>query len=279
MIPNRRLRPLTLWLPLAGALFSTTLLTPRASAEDRLGGEVAELTDKTRADAQKEVDVIVKASGDVVKARRALLKMGPVIWPVVDNALRLTPPDTARPHLNYLKALLAKKTEPDFEYFRGRIRRRVLIDDLPGIQAEAATFRNGRPDPANPKRTIPPTVRGTTTAGVTVYRSEDGTLAVAFGRDGDAKKPDAPEVSLTDPAAGFAMAIGGKPQAYERRSGKGSCATVEAPLGFAFAWATDGAPGKAPGGDGGDAGSAQAKGGAGEFTRSGSGGSGAPGGK
>jgi hypothetical protein len=64
---------------------------------------------------------------------------------------------------------------------------------------------------------------------------------------------------------------------YERQSGKGGDVTVTANAGFAFAWATDGANGKAPGGSGGDAGSGAAKGAAGQFGRSGNGGAGAPG--
>ena len=244
-----------------GFLLSATLLlatgahrSARVDADDRLPGEVAELTDKTRADAQVQLDVILKGTGDVGKARRALLLMGPAIWPAVDNALRLTPSDAARPHLTFLKALLLKKAEPEFEALRGRLRRKLLTDDMNGIGAELNEFRLGMKDPANPGKRLPLKVPATKLGSTTTYRSADQTLVVAFGGDATAKKPDAPEVSLTDPAAGFAAAVGGKPLPYDRQSGKGADASCEAPQGFAYAWPTDGAVGKAPGGTGGESG-------------------------
>jgi hypothetical protein len=203
--------------------------------------------------------------------------MGPAIWPAVDNALRLTPSDAARPHLTFLKALLLKKAEPEFEALRGRLRRKVLADDMNGIGAELNEFRLGLKDPANPGKRLPLKVPATKLGSITTYRSADQTLAVSFGGDATAKKPDAPEVSLTDPAAGFAAAVGGKPLPYDRQSGKGADASCEAPQGFAYAWATDGAVGKAPGGTGGEGGVANPHGGAGQWGRSGSGGAGAPG--
>ena len=264
-----------LFLPL---LALSTLAGPatRVLGDDRLPGEVAELTDKTRAEAQVQLDVITKATGDAGKARRALLVMGPVIWPAVDNTMRLTPPDAARPHLNFLKALLLKKAEPEFEILRTRLRRKMLTGDLAGIGSELNEFRLGPKDPANAGKRLPLKVVPTKAATAMVYRSSDGSIAIAFGNDATDKKPDAPELSLTEPVAGFAAAVGGRAMPYARTSGKGCDVACEAPQGFAYAWATDGAVGKAPGGSGGDAGTATAKGGAGEFTRAGNGGAAAP---
>lgn len=254
---------------------------PQAVADSRLPGEVGELTPEVRAVAQKHVDVIVKgegAEGDVPKARRALLLMGPAIWPVVDNAMRLAPPDAARPHLNYLKALLVKKVEPEFEYLRERLRRTTLVGTPPALLKELNDFRLGRPDPAKPTKRLPPSVVPTKAGPTTVYRSADGTIVLAFGADATEKDPDAPDVGVSEAAAGFVMAVGGKPLPFARRSGKGGNVTVSAPMGYAFAWATDGAVGMAPGGEGGEGGSGEAHGGAGEHARSGNGGAGAPGG-
>lgn len=252
---------------------------PAVVADDKVLGEATELTDKVRAETQKQLDVITKSTveKDVVAARRALLKLGPVVWPVVENALRLGPPEGARPHLALVKALLAKKTEPEFESLRARLRKRMLMDDVKGMQAELASFRLGLPDPAKAGKRLPMSCKPTKLGSTTVYRSSDGSLVVGYGADGDDKQPDAPEASVTDSVAGFVAVLGGKPAPFERQSGRGADATANASNGFAWAWATDGAPGKPPGGAGGIAGAANATGGAGQFSRSGDGGAGAPG--
>lgn len=269
---RRRLVPFAL-TALLGVVLATS-----AGADAKLPGEASELTPEVRAAAQKLVDVIVKGEGEVVKARRGLLVMGPAIWPVIDNALRLAPPDAARPHLNYLKALLVKKVEPEFEYLRERLRRTSLVGAPPALLKEMNDFRIGRPDPAKPGKRLPPSVTPTTDGTKSVYRSSDGTLVLAFGADATDQSPDAVDVGVSEATAGFVMAVGGKPMPFARRSGKGANVSVSAPMGFAFAWATDGAAGQAPGGEGGEGGTADAHGGAGEHARSGSGGAGAPGG-
>ncbi|MFO0932917.1 MAG: hypothetical protein U1E39_09420 [Planctomycetota bacterium] len=253
---------------------------PRAAvADDKALGEATELTEKVRADALKLIDTVSKSTveKDVLAARRGLLKLGPVVWPVIENALRLGPPDAARPHLNLLKALLAKKTEPEFETLRARLRKRMLMDDVKGMQSELASFRLGLPDPAKPGKKLPLSCKSTKVGSTTVYRSSDGSLVVGYGNDADEKSPDAPEASVTDSVAGFVAVFGGKPAPFERQSGRGADATASASNGFAWAWASDGAPGKPPGGAGGIAGVGTATGGAGQFARSGDGGAGAPG--
>src|SRR5262245_56119348 len=254
--------------------------SPRAAwSDDRLPGEADALTDKVKADASAYIDTIVSGKGDPLPARRALLKLGPVVWPLIENASRLLPPDEAKPHLNLLKALLVKKTEPEFEALRSKLRRRFLVDDkdLKSVQADLLEFRLGLPDPAHKGKRLPLSVKPTPLGTVAVYRSSDGSIVLAFGGDADDKHPDAPETTITDENAGFVAAIGGRPIPFERQAGKGSDVSVNAPHGFAFAWATDGAAGKAPGGAGGDGGVATPKGGAGNYGRSGNGGAGAPG--
>lgn len=265
-------------------VLAAALATPSARpahADSKLPGEASELTPEVRTAAQKHVDVIVKgggAEGDVAKARRALLVLGPAIWPVLENALRLAPPDAARPHLNYLKALLVKKAEPEFEHLRERLRRTILVGAAPTLLKEMNDFRIGRPDPAKPGKRLPCSIVPTKAGTTAVYRSADGTIVLAFGADATDKDPDAVDVGVNEPTAGFVMAVGGKAKSFSRRSGKGANVSVSAPMGFAFAWATDGAVGMAPGGEGGEGGTADAHGGAGEHARSGNGGAGAPGG-
>src|SRR5688500_13534878 len=93
----------------AGASFALAaalaVAPPRALADERLPGEAVELTDKVRAEATKHVETLGKGEEKAtLAARRALLKLGPVVWPVIENASRLTPPDAARPHMAFLKA-------------------------------------------------------------------------------------------------------------------------------------------------------------------------------
>ncbi len=176
------------------ALLAGPLAPPRtAAADDKVLGEATELTEKVRADALKLIDVVSKSTveKDVIAARRGLLKLGPVVWPVIENALRLGPPEAARPHLNLLKAMLAKKTEPEFEALRGRLRKRMMMDDLKGMQAELASFRLGLPDPAKPGKRLPLSCKSTKVGSTTVYRSSDGALVVGYGGDADEKVPDA----------------------------------------------------------------------------------------
>jgi hypothetical protein len=258
--------PLLALLALAG---SALLGTPPARGDDRLPGEVTELTPEVRATAQGHVDAIVKGTGDALKARRALLVLGPAVCPVVDNALRLAPPEAARPHLAFLKALLAPKAEPEFEFLRARLRRKFLIDDLAGIHRELVEFRLGRPDPEGHGKRLPHTVKPTVVAGASTYRAADGTMVIAYGADGSAKQADAGDVAGSDLAAGFVAALGGRPAPAERRSGGGGLVTATAPRGFAYAYAFDGAPGHSSGGEGGPGGQATAQGGAGQFARSG----------
>ena len=65
-----------------------------ARADAKLPGEVDALTDEVRSTVQRHLEVIGKASdepkpkADAEKARRAILVLGPVVYPVVDNALR-----------------------------------------------------------------------------------------------------------------------------------------------------------------------------------------------
>jgi hypothetical protein len=250
-----------------------------AAADDRLPGEADALTDKVKADATALIATIVSGKGDVLAARRALLKLGPVVWPLVENASRLLPPEEAKPHFGLLKALLLKKSEPEFEALRGKLRRRFLVDDkeLKAVQADLLEFRLGLPDPDHKGKRLPLSVKPTPLGHVAVFRSADASIVLAFGGDADEKRPDCQETVMTDDIAGFVAAIGGKSVPFERQSGKGGDVTVNAAHGFAFAWATDGAPGKAPGGAGGDAGVAIAKGGAGQYVHNGNGGKGAPG--
>src|SRR5262249_53233618 len=79
----------------------------RARADDKMPGEVAELTEEARAKAQKEVEALCGAENEEAakKPRRALLQMGPAVWPVIENRMKLLPPAQARPHFSYLKAM------------------------------------------------------------------------------------------------------------------------------------------------------------------------------
>ena len=137
-------------------------------------------------------------------------------------------------------------------------------------------FRVGKVDPRNPLKRIPPTIQPVKYGLGVAFRSADGSIVIGFGSDADEKTPDCADFSMSEQAAGLVIGIGGRAFAYPRTSGHGSNVTVTAPLGFAYAWATDGAPGKAPGGAGGEGGAASADGGAGQFGRSGNGGAGAP---
>ncbi len=271
------MRPLAFALAGCLALSSGALSPPAASADDRLPGEAADLTPEVRATAQKHVDAIVKLTPDADKAQRALLVLGPAVWPVLENAMRLVPPDAARPRLNYLKALLLKKAEVDFEYLRQRIRRTVLVGDLSALVTEVQILRLGRPDPDHPGKKLPCASKPTPLGSTSVYRSADGTIVVGFGPDGTVDKPDAPDVSLNEAAAGFVAGMGGHSVPAARHSGRGSTVTVVAPQGFAWAWATDGAVGQKPGGSGGEAGAAEAQGGVGQYVKQGKAGANATG--
>ncbi len=245
-------------------------------ADAKIPGEADALTDEVRATVQKHLEVISKvvsddpkSKADAEKARRAILVLGPVVFPVVENAMRLGPTEGARPHLNLLKALLATKAEPDFEAFRNRVRRTILTGSVDAVGREANEFRMGKPDPKKPGKRIPPTVQPVKSGLGIAFRSADGSIVVAFGADGDEKAPDCADFNVNEPAAGLVIAIGGKPIPFPRTSGHGANVTVIAPMGFAFAWATDGAPGKAPGGNGGEGGAASATGAAGAFMHNG----------
>lgn len=255
-----------------------------ADDRDRVIGEATELTETVRAETLKHLEAIAKADPEdaasvkaAVAARRAVLRQGPAVWPVVENALRLNPSAGARPHLHLVKALLAKKQEPEFEALRARLRKRFLMDDFKGMHEELSRFRQGLPNPAKPGKFLPHSVSPTKVGATTVYRSGDGSIVLAYGADADANNPDAPEAVASDPIAGFVAVLGGKPFPFERQSGRGADTTATAPAGFAWSWASDGAPGKAPGGSGGTGGSGQATGGAGVYQRSGAGGAGASG--
>jgi hypothetical protein len=269
------LRPLVLWGLLA-------LVAPAAPlcADDRMPGEAAELTEEVRAKAQKEVEALCAAPDleAAKKPRRALLVMGPAVWPVIENRMKLLPPAQTRPHFAFLKALLVKKDEPEFEHLRGRLRRVFLMDALQNLRTELANFRVGRPDPAKPGQKIPPTARPKMIGTHALYRSGDGSIVVLFGGDGTDAAPDSPDIDLTEDSAGFVAAVSGKPRPAARHSGKGGVVNVTAPMGFAVAWASDGAEGMRPGGEGGEGGSPKAVGGAGMHERPGAGGPGAPGG-
>jgi hypothetical protein len=257
---------------------------PPACAGDTLPGEKTELTPEVRAEAEQHLAAI-RDGKDVEKARTALLRMGPVVWPAVENAIRLTITDAPKPHLNYLKALLAAKAEPEFEWLRGRLRRAVLIGKNESILTELNGFRLGAPDPKSPSKRLPFKCPSTPLPGGGLsYRSGDGSIYLAFGQDAlpprDPKKevrPDGGDVLAQDEAAGFVAAIGGKAVSAPRMSGKGGNAVARAPRGFAFAWAQDGAKGLAPGGSGGEGGASEATGGAGKFARPGNGGASADG--
>lgn len=267
---------------LAASLLLAAPGAPTARADAKIPGEADTLTDEVRAAAQKHLDVIAKVTddakskADAEKARRALLVLGPVVYPVVENTMRLGIAEGARPHLNYLKALLAPKTEPEFEAFRNRARRTILTGSIEGLYREANEFRLGKPDPKKPGKRIPPALQPVKAGLGTAFRSADGSLVVAFGGDGDEKNPDCPDFNLYEVTAGLVVGVGGKALAFPRTSGHGANVSVTAPSGFAFAWATDGAPGKAPGGNGGEGGAATATGGAGTYTHDGAGGAGAP---
>src|SRR5262249_54926703 len=143
---------------------------------------------------------------------------------------------------------------------------------------EVGDFRAGRPDPKDRSKKIAPTVRPTMVGTHAVYRSGDGSIVLLFGGDGTEAAPDSPDIDLTEADAGFVAAISGKPRPAPRHSGKGGAVNVNAPMGFAVAWAADGADGVKPGGEGGEAGSPKATGAVGVYEHAGTGGAGAPGG-
>jgi hypothetical protein len=252
---------------------------PRAAADERLPGEAAELNDEVRAKVKGHLDALFAAKDleAAVKARRAILTIGPVAWPVVENASRLLPPPAAKPHLNYLKALLVKKEEPEWEWLRGRLRRVSLVGNLDSVKGEILQFRLGRPDPAKPGQKIPPTCRPTKTGTTEVWRSGDGTIVLAFGGDATASNADAPDLRLDEPTAGFVAAVGGTPRPLPRHSGKGGLVSVKAPMGFVWAWAANGADGMKPAGEGGEGGELAVEAGAGSHEHKATGGAGAPG--
>ncbi len=282
-------------LALLACAFGFSIDAPLAGADGKSLGEVDALTDETRAATQKQIDVILKnavirvgegettnaeadkARVDCERARRAILSMGPAVYPVVDNAIKLNPSADARIHFNYLKALLLAKSEPELDVLRARVRKAVLGSNLNGIKGEAVEFRAGKPDPKRPGKRIPPTIQPVKHGLGIVFRSADGSFVVAFGPDADEKSPDCADFNVSDGSAGFVIVIGGMALPFPRTSGHGQNLTVTAPLGFAYAWATDGAPGKAPGGAGGEGGEAIATGGAGAFARNGNGGAAAAG--
>ena len=264
------------------ASFAPTL----ATAGDVLPGEKTELTTEVRAEAEAQLKIIRDGTGEpVVKARTALLRMGPVVWPVIENAIHLTVTDPPKPHLKYLKALLGPKTEPEFEWLRGRLRRAILIGKPEAFLTEFTQFRAGIPDPVKPSVRVPPKCPTTPVAGGGLsYRSADRSIVIAFGADAIAPKdpkvnfhPDGGDITVEDPTAGFLVVIGGKPIPAPRTSGRGGNAVAHAPQGFAYAWAQNGAKGMKPGGQGGDASTADAKGGAGDWSHPGDGGAGADG--
>jgi hypothetical protein len=272
-------------IPAVLLVTSLVLVSPgvrTARADAKIPGEADALTDEVRATVQKHLEVIGRISDDpktktdAEKARRAILVLGPVVYPVVENAMRLGAAEAARPHLNYLKALLAPKAEPEFEAFRNRARRTILSGSIEALSREANEFRMGKPDPKKPGKRIPPTIQPVKSGLGIAFRSADGSIVVAFGGDGDEKTPDCADFNVNEPAAGLVIAIGGRPFPFPRTSGHGANVTVTAPTGFAFAWATDGAPGKAPGGNGGEGGAASASGGVGAYMHNGAGGAAAP---
>ena len=87
-----RLTRLLLWTPLLALGTPAAVFLPAAPAraDDRMPGEVAELTEDARAKAQKEVEALCGAADAEAakKPRRALLQMGPAVWPVVENRMR-----------------------------------------------------------------------------------------------------------------------------------------------------------------------------------------------
>src|SRR5258705_13339294 len=101
-------------LVLTAFLFVAAPAVP-AAAEDRMRGDVTELTEEARAKAQKEVEALCGAADEEAakKPRRALLQMGPAVWSVIENRMKLLPPAQTRPHFNFLKAMLLKKEEPE----------------------------------------------------------------------------------------------------------------------------------------------------------------------
>ena len=249
-------------------------------ADDRMPGEVGELTEEVRARAQKEVEALCAAADleAAKKPRRALLTMGPAVWPVIENRMKLLPPAQVRPQFALLKALLARKDEPEFDRLRGRLRRVFLMDAFQNLRNEFAQFRVGRPDPKTPGQKIAPTVRPVMAGAHAVYRSGDGSIVLLFGGDATEGAPDSPDIDLIEDTAGFVAAVSGKPRSAPRHSGKGGAVNVTATQGFAVAWAADGADGLRPGGEGGEGGSPKAVGAAGTYEHAGAGGAGAAGG-
>jgi hypothetical protein len=239
------------------------------AAEDRLPGEAASLTDDVRAKAEKHVAAIV-AGKEPEKAARALLVLGPAVWPVIDQSRRVSVADAPKPWFGYLHALLVPKGDPDFEALRARLRRSILSGRPDAIAGDLREFRRGRPDPAQRGKQLPLAVPvQELPGGGKSYRSSDGTILVGFGGDGNAKNPDAGDVSLSDPTPGFVAAMGGRGLPAPDVGGRGGHAVAVAENGYAFAWAQDGADGEKPQGRGGEAGVAEARGGAGSHVRQG----------
>jgi hypothetical protein len=267
----RRSLPRAFVATLALAPFATALApAPRvAVAGDLLPGEVPDLTPDARAAAQKQIDAL-NAGTDCPKSVRALLAMGPAIWPVLENAMRLNPPEAARPHFNYLKALLHKKADPDFEVLRDGLRRKMLTGGVGLVYGVCQEFRIGRPDPAKPGKRLPLGPKPTKNAqGANVFKCPDGTITLAFGADGVAKAEDAADSEIEDATAGVVIVIAGRAMSAPGSSGHGANVTVRAPNGFAYAWAGDGANAVKPDGTPGEAGVAEATGAAGQFAHQG----------
>lgn len=254
-----------------------------ARADAKVLGELDALTDDARAKANEHLELVAKVGEDAAsqgvctKARRALLVMGPLVWPVIENRWRLGVPEAARPHLAFLKALLSPKTEPELDELRRKVRVKMLTGSPESVAREVLEFRMGKPDPKKPGRRIPPALQPVKAGLGVAWRSSDGSFVVAFGPDGTEAAPDAPDFVVDEPQAGFVVAIGGKALPFARTSGHGANVAVSAPMGYAIAWSTDGAPGLAPGGNGGEGGQATGQGAAGTHLRQGAGGAGAPG--
>jgi hypothetical protein len=251
-------------------LATAALLAPRpAAAEDRMPGEVAELTPEARTKTQAHVAAIV-AGKEPAKAARAIVLLGPKVWPVVEETVRVTVADAPKPWFSYLRALLVPKAEPDFEALRVRLRRSVLVGRTDGILSDLLEFRRGLPDPERKGKRLPIGVPPQTlTGGGKAYRSGDGSIVVAFGAEGTTKEPDPPDLFLADAQAGFVAAVGGRGAPVEGAAGRGGSVTVNAENGFSFAWAGDGADGQKPDGQGGAGGVAEGQGGAGVHLRQG----------
>jgi hypothetical protein len=237
-------------------LFAAAVLSvaSRARAEDRLPGEAAELTPEVREKAKAHVAAIVAGKAPE-KAARALLLLGPVVWPVVEEVQRVTVADEPKPWFAYLKALLVPKAEPDFEELRRRLRRTLLGRGPSGAITDLSDFRRGRPDPEQKGKRLPLAVPAQPLEnGAKAYRSSDGSIVVAFGVEGTDKAPDGGDVSISDERAGIVAAVAGRGIGAPTLSGRGGHASAVAENGWAFAFGADGADGQKPGGQAGDGG-------------------------